>query len=94
MSNDINQTPQIIIPEKKSVFDFFLPFLQSKFFTISFGIFIGLGMGVKFNPETTFLRSEVKRLESENIKLKKDLTESIVYIQNAKMEIRNSVKLP
>ena len=51
-------------------------------------------MGVKFNPETTFLRSEVKRLESENIKLKKDLTESIVYIQNAKMEIRNSVKLP
>ncbi len=93
MSNDTNQIPQVV-NNKKSVFDFFLPFLSTKFFTILFGTFIGLGIGLKFNPEPIYLKSQISKLQQENTKLKEDLNKSLVYIYKSKAEIKESIKLP
>lgn len=98
MSNDPIQTtttqiPQVVTP-KKSVFEFFRPLLSTKLFTILFGIFVGLGIGLKFNPEPVYLRSQISKLEQENTKLKEDLNKSLNFIYKSKTEIKESVKLP
>lgn len=98
MSNDPVQTTTTQVPQvvntKKSVFDFFLPLLSTKLFTILFGIFVGLGIGLKFNPEPIYLRSQISKLEQENTKLKQDLNKSLTFIYNSKAEIKESIKLP
>lgn len=85
MSNDIyttTQEPQLtttIAPsndllEYNTTFfnklkDIFL-FLISRFFLMSFGIFIGAGIVVKFSPETKNLKIQIEQLKEENKKLK------------------------
>lgn len=93
MSNDINQVPQVV-NNKKSVFSYFAPLFSTKWFIILFGVFIGLGIGLKFNPEPIYLKSQISKLEQENIKLKEDLKKSLFFIYNSKAEIKESVKLP
>jgi len=45
-------------------------FIMSRFFLLFFGIFVGVGIVVKFSPETKNLKEQVKKLESENQNLK------------------------
>ena len=86
MSNDINitTTPNIevtttypplsddkivttnIFAFVQSVFMFFM----TRFFLLCFGIFIGVGVVVKFSPETNNLKTQIKTLQDENNKLK------------------------
>lgn len=93
IQNTTTQVPQVI-NTKKSVFGFFLPLLSTKLFTILFGVFVGLGIGIKFNPEPISLKMQIYKLQQENAKLKEDLNKSLVFIYNSKAEIKESVKLP
>lgn len=45
-------------------------FIMSRFFLLFFGIFIGIGIVVKFSPETKNLKEQIKILTEENNKLK------------------------
>lgn len=45
-------------------------FIMSRFFLLFFGIFIGIGIVVKFSPESNNLKEQIKILNEENNKLK------------------------
>lgn len=48
----------------------FFVFLISRFFLLCFGIFIGIGIVIKFSPEIKKLKEEIEILKKENIILK------------------------
>jgi len=63
------------VPEvkKNSIFKIMnclLLFLFSRFLLLLFGIFIGIGIVIKFSPETKSLKQQINVLKQENAKLK------------------------
>ena len=102
MSNDINftttqepvlsTTTPIPAIEKENTLNFsyrILLFLVSRFFLLFFGIFIGVGIVVKLNPETNNLKAQIKVLKEENENLK-----LLFKKQNTNWgEIKNSIIL-
>jgi hypothetical protein len=51
-------------------------FLVSRFFILSFGIFIGIGIVVKFSPQVKSLNQQIQILNKENDELKNRLDKS------------------
>jgi len=51
-------------------------FLLSRFFVLCFGIFIGIGIVVKFSPQVKSLNQQIKILNKENAELKSRLDKS------------------
>jgi hypothetical protein len=51
-------------------------FFVSRFFILSFGIFIGIGIVVKFSPQVKSLNQEIQILNKENTELKNKLDKS------------------
>jgi hypothetical protein len=50
--------------------NYLVSFLFSRFLLLLFGIFIGIGIVVKFSPETKSLKQQINALKQENDKLK------------------------
>lgn len=95
MSNDIQipqNSPQTEPP--KSKFYFFYSLISTKFFIILFGMFIGAGIILKFNPEVRILNDKINSLQQENSKLKDEISRKTIIIKNYQGEIRSSVNLP
>lgn len=70
--------------------DLFL-FLMSRFFLLCFGIFIGVGIVVKFSPETKDLKQQIKILTEENNKLKNAINKNTTNLNWG--DIKNSIIL-
>lgn len=51
-------------------------FLVSRFFILCFGIFIGIGIVVKFSPQIKSLNQQIQILNKENTELKSKLDKS------------------
>jgi hypothetical protein len=51
-------------------------FLVSRFFILCFGIFIGIGIVVKFSPQVKSLNQQIQILNKENTELKSKLDKS------------------
>jgi hypothetical protein len=51
-------------------------FFVSRFFILSFGIFIGIGIVVKFSPQAKSLNQQIQILNKENAELKNRLDKS------------------
>jgi hypothetical protein len=51
-------------------------FFVSRFFILSFGIFIGIGIVVKFSPQVKSLNQQIQILNKENDELKNRLDKS------------------
>lgn len=51
-------------------------FFVSRFFILSFGIFIGIGIVVKFSPQAKNLNQQIQILNKENAELKNRLDKS------------------
>ncbi len=51
-------------------------FLVSRFFILCFGIFIGIGIVVKFSPQVKSLNQQIQILNKENTELKNKLDKS------------------
>ena len=51
-------------------------FFVSRFFILSFGIFIGIGIVVKFSPQVKSLNQQIQILNKENTELKNKLDKS------------------
>ena len=66
-------------------------FLISRFFLLSFGIFIGVGVVVKFSPETKNLKAQIKKLTEENDKLKNSINKNATNSNWG--DIKNSIIL-
>ena len=94
MSSEVTPTPEVTPQVKNSIFNFLNYFIISRFFVILIGMFIGAGLVLKFNPEPKILRAKIDYLESENLKLKKQIDMNMIVIKNYQGEVRNSVKLP
>lgn len=95
MSNDIQTTQNTPnLESNNNKFAFFYNFITTRFFIILFGMFIGAGIVLKFNPEIKLLNAKIVSLQEENFKLKNEIERKAVIIKNYKGEIRNSVNLP
>jgi len=103
MNDKIDETTQPEITKRKvyitvnrpeSKFNFFYRLLATKIFVILFGMFIGAGLVLKFNPEVKILNAKIDFLQKENLKLNEEINKNRVIIKNYSGEIKNSIKLP
>ena len=84
----------ITVDRKESKFYFFYRLFTTKIFVILFGMFIGAGLVLKFNPEVKMLNAKIDFLQKENLKLNEEVNSNRVVIKNYSGEIKNSIQLP
>lgn len=103
MNDKLNETSQpevnkrkiyISVDRQEPKFNFFYMLFTTKIFVILFGMFIGAGLVLKFNPEVKMLNAKIDFLQKENLKLNEEVNKNRVVIKNYSGEIKNSIQLP